>query len=622
MWIRFACIGSESRNSYMDPRLTESRKTIATALPGGVRRTRGLLMAIAAHLAFTTAALGQDPVPATLSDIAGRLLDADTGAPISGASVSIDSLGLRTLSDAGGAFRFVEVPTGTYQLEVRHIAYGTRTTQIQVASGGTLSLELRFAPEAIALEPLEVEIEFRPGYLERMGFYDRRAEGIGKFYDPAYIKRWGVGTWGAARNLVGEIILGTGGAVSGGGVMCDGGLQLLIDGRLDRVGLISTMSSSNIGAVEVFDGAYRAPDFLLAAGADPFCLTVIIWTRQWLNEYELERRRIVLCEPGEESGRPALVVEGTVTDDLTGVILPRAAVTAWVTRPSGKRDERTTTADDRGRYRFCELDPEAPVAMWASFAGLGGGLAALTPDGTASFTRDLRIPISRPGRIVGRVVDRKSGKPVSAAEITLRGTLHRAQSDQQGFFEIADVSPGDHALVVAHLGYGGASDSVSVGSGSTTDVRIELSVDPVELAPLIVTAVRNPRLEARGFYDRRDWGERLGQGHFFTREDIERSQPVRVTRLVEEVPGIRVTCRGRGCRVRSSQASGCTQVPVYLDGALVIGSSSFDRDVRGLDELVSPDELAAVEVYTSAASLPGDFPPSSNRCGAIVLWTR
>jgi len=594
----------------------------------GVLGMRGLSMLAA--VCFVLAAVlvagpshlaAQDPEPTGSTNLAGRLTDADTGAPIDGAVVSIEALDLTMLSDASGAFRFADLPDGTYKLEIRHIAYAVRTAEIDVRGGGTLSVALQLQTQAIALDPLEVEVEWRPAYLERMGFYDRRAEGIGKFYDPAYIKRWGVGAWGAARNLVGDIILGTGRAVTGG-VGCRAGPQIIIDGRLDRVGLISTMSSSGIGAVEVFDGAYKAPDFLLEAGADPFCLTVIIWTRQWLNEYELERRRIVLCEPEGESDRPALVVEGTVTDDLTGVILPRSTVTAWVTRSHGKRDERTTTADDHGRYRFCELDPETPVTVWASFAGMGGGLASLTPDGPASYTRDLRIPISRPGRIVGRVVDRKSGKPVAAAEITLGATDHRVQSDPQGFFKIDDVSPGDHALAVSHLGYGEASDSVSVGSRTTTDVRIELSVDPIALEPLIVTAVRNARLEAYGFYDRRDWGERLGQGQFFTREEIERLQPARATNLVEQVPGVRVICAGRSCRVVSTRASGCTKIPVYLDGALVIGGRGFERDARGLDELVTVDELAAVEVYTSAASIPGDFAASSNRCGAIVLWTR
>jgi len=563
---------------------------------------------------------GQEPERSVVTQIAGRLLDAGAGSPISGASISIEVLGMTTLSDVTGAFRFTDVPGGTYQLTVQHVAFGVRNSSIDVPSGGTLTLEFRLEPEAIALDPLEVEVDWRPEYLERVGFYDRRAEEIGEFFDPAFVQRWSVGSWGAARNLLGDIILGLGGPLRGGGFSCRGGPQVIIDGQLDEVGLISTMSSSNVGAVEVYRGPYKAPDVIREARADPFCLAVIIWTRQWLDEHERERRRIVLCEPKESPEDPLLLVEGAVTDELTGVMLPRSTVTAWVTRSNGERDEEVTIADDQGRYRFCALDPRYTVVVWAGFANRNGGTAMVEPQGPASLTRDLTVPISRPGRIVGRVLDLESGRPIGAADVFVGGSTPRAWSDEQGFFEIRDLSPGDHEIVVSHLGYGRAVDSVSVGSGGTTDVRTELSVDPIKLAPIVVSAARDPRLDARGFYDRRQWSERLGQGHFFTREDIERLAGARATSLVGQTPGIRTVCDGSNCRLISSRASGCRQVPVYLNGALAIGSA--DRDSRGLDALVRLDELAAVEVYTSASSLPGDFAASSNRCGAIVLWTR
>ena len=558
-------------------------------------------------------------MPQQPTDVVGWLLDASTGAPIDAALVAIPSLDLSTLSDADGAFRLAGVPDGTHTFEVRHIAYGTRTSEVQVRGGGTLSLELRLEPAVLGVEPLEVEIEWRPAYLEQVGFYERQAEGIGEFYDPAFVQRWGVGMWAVAPNLIREIILARG--RGGGGLACGGSPQVIIDGRLDRSDLISTLSASRIGAVEVYRGAHRVPDVVKEARADPFCTTVIIWTRQWLNEYELERRRIVLCQPEEADGRFPFVVEGTVTDELTEVILPRSTVTAWITDPGGGRRETTTTADDAGRYRFCDLDLGAGVNVWASFAGLNGELAPVVPFDTATVTRNLTIPISRPGHLAGRAVDRRSGRPVAAADITLQGIGYAAISDEHGFFEINGMNPGDYRLAISHPETGSAADSVFIVSGSTTDVRAELSPDPAALEARILQSRRNPRLEALGFYARRTESTRLGRGYFFTREEIDALEPESITHLLEEVSALREICVGRGCWIVSSQTSSCPRIPVFLDGALAIDSRGVDREGQDVDRLVTPTELVAVEVYPRPVSLSDDFAPPSDRCGAIVLWS-
>ncbi len=149
-------------------------------------------------------------MPQQSTEIAGRLVDASTGAPIEAAVVAIPALDLSTLSDASGAFRLARIPAGAHTFEIRHIAYGTRISEVRVRGGGPLSLALRLEPIVLDVDPLEVEVEWRPAYLEQVGFYDRKAKGIGEFYDPAFVQRWGVGAWAAAPNLIREIILARG----------------------------------------------------------------------------------------------------------------------------------------------------------------------------------------------------------------------------------------------------------------------------------------------------------------------------------------------------------------------------------------------------------------------------
>ncbi|MDE2662358.1 MAG: carboxypeptidase regulatory-like domain-containing protein [Gemmatimonadota bacterium] len=613
----------------------------------------GALAALAlAGLALPRSAVSQQPV-----EIAGRLLDAGTGAPIATALVSIPALDISTLTNVDGAFHLV-VPAGLHTFEIRHIGYGMRTTEVE-APDGTLSLEIRIEPAAIEVAPLEVNVEWRPSYLEQVGFYERRAHGLGRFYDPEDIRRGGDGLIVGWRNLSERIL-----NISRVNVMLCAP-QIIIDGRRDRVGLMTGLAHHRLGGVEVHGEPHKVPGLeprIRAAGENPFCPTVIVWTRQWLTAAELEERRIVLCEPGPTTERAPLVVEGTVTDALTGILLPRATVTAWITEPGGRRREKETTADDNGRFRFCDLDPRMDVSIWARFAGLSGELAPVAGEtarvaaetapvtaNTVAVMRDLVVPISRHGHVAGRVLDLRRGEPVPGAEIRLAAAepapapgdrppsaeaRHPTTSDEHGFFAIPDLVPGDYRLAVSHPDAGVAADTIPVHSGSTVDVRVELdpappsapdSASPDSASPAagrrIVAERRHPRLTEVGFYERRRESATRGRGHFFTPERIRALAPTRLTDVLTEVDGLRELCPRQTCRPVSRRARRCSHMSVYLNGALVMDGRAWDFERGGVDDLAAPHEVAAIEVYLRSVSLPGEFTAPADRCGAIIIWS-
>lgn len=607
---------------------------------------RAALLALAALAgsALPRSAVSQQPVA-----IAGRLLDAGTRAPIAAALVSIPALDVSTLTTTDGAFHLV-VPSGSHTFEIRHIGYGTRTTEVEARADGTLSLELLIEPAAIEVAPLEVNVEWRPSYLEQVGFYERRALGNprSRFYDPEDIRRGGDPLIVGWRNMS-ERILNLNRATRGLGCTP----QILIDGRRDRVGFMTGLAYHRIGGVEVHGEPHKLPGLeplIRAGGEDGYCPTVLIWTRQWLTAAELEERRIILCEPDPATDRAPLVVEGTVTDALTGLLLPRATVTAWITEPGGREREKETTADDNGRFRFCDLDPRTDVSIWARFAGLSGELAPVSGEtapvtaDTVPVTRDLVIPIARHGHVAGRVFDLQRGQPVPGAEIRLaaaeaapapgdRGPSAEAgyltMSDEHGLFAIPDLIPGDYRLAASHPDAGVAGDTIPVPSGSTVDVRVELDPAPPPApdgaspaaGPRIVAERRHPRLAELGFYERRRESETRGRGHFFTPERIRALAPARLTDLLTEVDGLREVCPRQTCRLVSPRARRCSHMSVYLNGTLVIDGRAWDFEQGGVDDLAAPNEIVAVEIYPGAVSLPGEFAAPSNRCGAIVIWS-
>jgi hypothetical protein len=96
---------------------------------------------------------GQEPVA-----ILGRLLDAGSDAAIEGATVELVDFGVGAITDSEGEFQLRGVAPGVYQLRVRHLGYGEHTEEVDVPADVDLALELRLSPQALELEPIDVEI--------------------------------------------------------------------------------------------------------------------------------------------------------------------------------------------------------------------------------------------------------------------------------------------------------------------------------------------------------------------------------------------------------------------------------------------------------------------------------
>ncbi len=99
--------------------------------------------------------------------IQGYLHDAESGAPIPDAAVWLRGTTFRGVSDGSGAFRFEDVPPGTYMLVMDHLAYGTKMDTLEVPSGQRISVDMRVDQRPIEIAPLTVSVESNPAVLRR-----------------------------------------------------------------------------------------------------------------------------------------------------------------------------------------------------------------------------------------------------------------------------------------------------------------------------------------------------------------------------------------------------------------------------------------------------------------------
>lgn len=331
---------------------------------------------------------------------------------------------------------------------------------------------------------------------------------------------------------------------------------------------------------------------------------------------------------------------GLVRESTDNIIIPGARVLASWDDNAGQQHTTSTETDRNGTYLLCGLPTRQALSIQAVFATSVSTPREVTIEPGLPAGWDFKIGVEQaylgsrlrtPGRIVGRITDRNSGRPVEAAALVLAGEDQQRLSDGSGRFSFDDLNPGVYRLAVQHLAYETIDQLINVPSDHTLEINFELTADPIELAPLVVTAVRDKRLEIRGFYDRKELGEKIANGVFVTREDLRRANPLRVTHYLGRLSGIRVDCTGSGnnnCTIRMTGGSpslsrraewGCVNANVYVDGIRVIRDNQGLQD--SIDNFVSPSDIAGIEVYRGPSEIPAEFGGSVGRCGAIVIWT-
>lgn len=223
--------------------------------------------------------------------------------------------------------------------------------------------------------------------------------------------------------------------------------------------------------------------------------------------------------------------------------------------------------------------------------------------------------------VSGLVLDEESGGPVPGATVSLRrygapdGFAGSRVTGNDGRFSFEGIASGDYVLGLTGIGYHPLTDSTSVPPGSHVRIAARLSVSPLALEPIVAVSPRRPAF-MDGFEERRAQAGR--HAGFFTREEIEERSPRDISELVRSVPGNfnEASLFGQRIRVVGNVASRrrCSP-PVFVNGIYT---------PVAYDDLYSPEDIAAVELYTIDHETPSrfkrDYPLTCG--GALVIWLR
>lgn len=334
----------------------------------------------------------------------------------------------------------------------------------------------------------------------------------------------------------------------------------------------------------------------------------------------------------------AQTVQGRAVDRETlqpitdaSLALLDATGAAVATARSGADGAFRITAPEPGEYRLT-ASRVGYRTMISAVVPLGEGQvvdaeARLSPQPVVLDTA--RVVGEVAAGVNGRVLEEGADRPVAGARVTLinaRGlAAARAVTDEEGRFHLRVRDPGAYRMRTERVGYQRVqSPEVTVDPGDTVQVELRMSTETVVLAPL--TVIGSPRRLLRDAHmasfqwrqAHNPWGRFLGP------ERIRRLNPFHTSDILQHVPFVTVSgglrrhvLLGRGTRTITGGGGQCLP-NVYVDGRPLRVSADFT-----LDELVIGSTVAAVEVYASPVSAPGEFPARDNPyCGVIVLWTR
>lgn len=226
--------------------------------------------------------------------------------------------------------------------------------------------------------------------------------------------------------------------------------------------------------------------------------------------------------------------------------------------------------------------------------------------------------LAQAGSVRGTVVDRSSGRPVVAAEVTLLDESRSTRTDSLGRFAFAVVTPGVVRMRVRAIGFPSEFTAFDLAERQIAERPVILTSMPQALPSIDVQSVA-PATDYRmvGFERRRQ----TGRGQYLTETDLARLGPSDVANAVKGLRGVTFECGnvpnggsfGRGgCFVRMTRA------PMRCLPEFVVDDMS--RNDWG--PLTPIADIVGIEVYTGPGDVAGEYGGRNAGCGVIVIWTR
>ena len=217
-------------------------------------------------------------------------------------------------------------------------------------------------------------------------------------------------------------------------------------------------------------------------------------------------------------------------------------------------------------------------------------------------------------RVEGVLMEKASSRPIAEVRVTLLqeggGDSASVLTDEDGEFRFVSKVPGMYRLRVRKIGLSPVeTHAFWLGPLSERTAVLRLEMIGVALDTVRITARGLPITDwTKDFFER----QRTTHGIFLTRSEMVTRQPIQATDWLFGVRGVSVQVGAGRSRVVPTRGGGRCAFDVFIDNAPLA-----DTD---LNMVLRSDDIAAMEVYPSAADAPLRYRPRG--CGVLLVWTR
>lgn len=357
-----------------------------------------------------------------------------------------------------------------------------------------------------------------------------------------------------------------------------------------------------------------------------------------------------------EAGRGHIVGRVTAPDGETAMGGLGVAVreTSGLEGSSSEAVVSQATVGPDGTYRLCDVPAGRALRVELESVRADRAQAEVTvPEGghgrvdlVVSWSEARGIDLTAAGgmSVGGTVTDASDGRPLPSVSVEVLDAqgevVDRSTTDASGAFRLSVDREDPRRVRFSALGFGEATTGELPRASRRHRIDVRLAPTALEIEGLTASVdARALELDDVGFYDR----EERTIGTFLDREELQIQSVSRTTEALMRVPGIQTVDQASETNnttrryiqfraaARASFGSQSCVPAVYIDGALMRqggplgragGAGAADPDVPSLDELVSDEEILAVELYDSPATIPAQFAGAGTLCGAIVIWRR
>ena len=191
--------------------------------------------------------------------------------------------------------------------------------------------------------------------------------------------------------------------------------------------------------------------------------------------------------------------------------------------------------------------------------------------------------------VTGKVTD-ESGKPLIGANVIVRGTTIGTAADEEGTFELKDLSSKTYRLEISMVGYTKfISEEFDLAAGDTKNFNVELKEKAFQSDQVIVTA---------GKYEQ-NISELPVSAEIITADEFSSKNYLKLDDALRYAPGVNVTLDQVSIRGSSGYSRGAgTRVLVAIDGFPIYTGDTGEI----IWEIVPVTDLERVEIIKGAAS--------------------